>query len=545
MYKYDNLDSQFLGERVEQFTKQIDRYKKNELDEDQFRSLRLRNGLYKELHANMLRVAIPYGVINSKQLNQLALIANKYDKGYGHFTTRQNIQFNWIDLADMPNILKDLADAGLHAIQTSGKSIRNITADPLSGVRTDEIADARPYSEIIRQWFTLHPEFSWLPAKFKIAINGIKTDQIGMKFHDIGLQIVRNENKELGFAVYAGGGLGAAAMLAQEVKSFVPEEDILSYLESLLRTYNLQGRRNNPKKGRIKFLVKELGKDKFSELVEKDWLLSKDNKELKLNFAKLKKLQDNFKIPIKPKAYSNKNTDVDFNFSIWRKNNVRENKISGYSVIFVSLSQINSAPGDISHQQLKALAKLVLKYSCDEARITKKQDIVLPFVKNEDVYELWQKLNLIDLSSPHNDTFAHIVSCPGLDYCSLAKTTSIPIAKQIQNRFNENGLLFEAGNLSLHISGCENSCSHHHVADIGLLGLNKNEDAFYQITLGGNTKDDTELGKRLGRAVSQDEVIDVVEKIVKVYLANKEEEESFNKVFKRIGIAPFKDSVYA
>ena len=545
MYKYDKRDIDFLNQRVNQFSKQVSRYFKKELDDDQFRSVRLRNGLYKELHAYMLRVAIPYGTINSEQLEQLAYIADKYDKGYGHFTTRQNIQFNWIDLPQITDLLADLAKVGLHAIQTSGKVVRNITADPLSGIRADEVADARPYCELIRQWFNLHPEFSWLPGKFKIAVNGSKSDEIGLEFHDLGLQIVLNDKNELGFAVYVGGGLGAAPMLATKIKSFVAEQDILSYIESVLRVYNLKGRRDNANRVRIKFLVKQLGGEKFSDLVEQYWLLSKDDKQLKLNTHQLNNLKKDFALAIKPITNVVTNNKVDFNFSIWKNSNVILNKVEGYSIVTISLTKLGAVPGNVSAIQLRHLAKLASKYSLDEVRTTKKQDLVFPFVKNEQVFELWSELQIYDLESPHKNTFSHIVACPGADYCSLAKTISIGVAQDIQKRFYDNNLLLEIGELDLHISGCENSCAHHHVADIGLLGLNKGNNAFYQITLGGATKHKTVLGKKIGRAISANEVVDVVEKIVNVYLENKAADEHFNQVFKRIGIQPFKDRVYA
>ncbi len=545
MYKYDEVDVNFINQRSNQFTKQVERYFDNELDDDQFRSIRLRNGLYQELHAYMLRVAIPYGTINSQQLVQLAHIADKYDRGYGHFTTRQNIQFNWIKLSQITEIIADLAKVDMHAIQTSGKVMRNITADPLSGIREDEVADARPYCELIRQWFTVHPEFSWLPGKFKIAINGSERDEIGLQFHDLGLQVVLNDDNELGFSVYVGGGLGAAPMLAPNIKSFVPEQDILSYIESVLRVYNLIGQRSNDKRLRIKFLVKKLGIERFSELVERDWLASKGDDDIKLNAVKLNKIKQEFSLPIEPIKSITNNTTVDFNYSIWKNNNVISNKIDGYSIVYISLSQLGSAPGNIYSEQLIQLSKLASSYSLGEVRTTKKQDVVLPYVRNQDLYVLWQQLELFDLSSPHNSTLAHIVACPGADYCSLAKTESISVAQRVQQRLNENGILFETGELGLHISGCENSCAHHHVADIGLLGLNKGEENFYQITLGGGTKHKTVLGKKIGRAVSSDNVIDAVEKIVGVYIKNRKPDENFNQVFNRIGIQLFKESVYA
>ncbi len=544
MYQYNDNDTQFLKQRVGQFSKQVNRYLERELNDDQFRSLRLRNGLYEELHAYMLRVAIPYGTLNAKQLQQLAYIADKYDKGYAHLTTRQNIQFNWIQLTQMGEILADLAKVNLHAIQTSGKVVRNITADPLSGIRVDEIADARPYCELIRQWFTLHPEFSWLPGKFKIAINGAKFDEIGLEFHDLGLQLNVNDKNQLGFSVYVGGGLGAAPMLAVKIKQFVAEQDVLSYLESVLRVYNLKGQRDNAKRLRIKFLVKKLGGEKFAELVEEDWLLSRNDSALKLNLPQLNAIKKDFELPIKPVKNTATENKVDFNFSIWKNNNVIANKVSGYSIVTISLTKLGSTPGNVAAEELRQLAKLAEYYSLGEIRTTKKQDLILPFVKNDDVFKLWYALKIYDLNSPHNNTFAHIVACPGADYCSLAKAVSISVAQRIQQRFHENNLLFEIDGLNLHISGCENSCAHHHVADIGLLGLNKGRQSYYQITLGGSTKYKTVLGKKIGRAISVYKIVDAVEDIVNVYLENKAQGENFSQVLKRIGIQIFKERVY-
>jgi len=544
MYQYSPEDSKFLVERVDQFEKQLKRHLDGDLDAAKFRSLRLRNGLYMELHAHMLRVAIPYGTLNTTQLRALADVADKYDRGFGHFTTRQNIQYNWIELSEIANLLRELSSVGLHAIQTSGKATRNITADPLSGLTEGEIADARPYCELIRRWFNLHPEFSWLPGKFKIAVNGAKLDETALRVHDLGLRLVRNNEGELGFTVYVGGGLGAAAMVAAETASFVPVEDILSYLESAMRIYNLKGRRDHLKKLRIKFLVRELGAGEYSRLVDEDWKQTRDDPELKLNLTHLSELEKDFALPIKPLVLDDFEDKVDFNYSIWKKNNVRAHKISGHSIVNVSLTKLGAAPGDATSEQMRILADLADQYGYSELRTTKRQTIVFPHVRKDQVFDLWQSLEKYGLASPHQGTLAQIVACPGGDYCDLAKAVSIPIATRVQQRFDDMDKLLDIGDLNINISGCENSCAHHHVADIGLLGMQKNGEEYYQITVAGETLYKTVIGKKLGPSVSGDNVVDAVEDIVNVYLDNREEEEKFTEVFKRIGIKPFKEKVY-
>ena len=544
MYQYSPEDSKFLVERVDQFEKQLKRHLDGDLDAAKFRSLRLRNGLYMELHAHMLRVAIPYGTLNTTQLRALADVADKYDRGFGHFTTRQNIQYNWIELSEIANLLRELSSVGLHAIQTSGKATRNITADPLSGLTEGEIADARPYCELIRRWLNLHPEFSWLPGKFKIAVNGAKLDETALRVHDLGLRLIRNKEGELGFTVYVGGGLGAAAMVAAETASFVPVEDILSYLESAMRIYNLKGRRDHLKKLRIKFLVRELGAEEYSRLVDEDWKQTRDDPELKLNLTHLSELEKDFALPIKPLVLDGFEDKVDFNYSIWKKNNVRAHKISGHSIVNVSLTKLGAAPGDATSEQMRILADLADQYSYSELRTTKRQTIVFPHVRKDQVFDLWQSLEKYGLASPHQGTLAQIVACPGGDYCDLAKAVSIPIATRVQQRFDDMDKLLDIGDLNINISGCENSCAHHHVADIGLLGMQKNGEEYYQITVAGETLHKTVIGKKLGPSVSGDNVVDAVEDIVNVYLDNREEEEKFTEVFKRIGIKPFKEKVY-
>ena len=544
MYQYSEDDTAFLVERVDQFEKQLNRHLAGDLDGNKFRSLRLRNGLYMELYAHMLRVAIPYGTLNTEQLRSLADVADKYDRGFGHFTTRQNIQFNWIELPEIANLLRDLSSVGMHAIQTSGKALRNITADPLSGLTEDEIEDARPYCELIRRWFNVHQEFSWLPGKFKIAINGAKLDETALQIHDLGLKLVRNDAGELGFKSYIGGGLGAAPMVGPEIHSFIAIEDILSYLESAFRVYNLKGRRDNLKRLRIKFLVRKHGADEFAKMVDEDWQHEKDNSELKLNMDELAKLKLDFASPIKPLDLGDFKDNIDINYNIWKNNNVRAHKVAGYSIVNISLTQLGTAPGDATSEQMRAIADFADKYSSSELRTTKRQNLVFPYVRKNQVYELWQELKKNDLASPHQGTLADVVACPGADYCDLANAVSIPIAKQVQKRFDDIDKLHDIGPININISGCENSCGHHHIADIGLLGLKKNEKEFYQITLAGENLHETVIGSKLGRSIAGIEVVDVIENIVNIYLEDREEDENFVDVFKRIGIEPFREKIY-
>lgn len=543
MYKYSEEDTTFLTERVDQFEKQLKRHLSGELDISKFRNLRLRNGLYMELHAHMLRVAIPYGVLNSEQLRAFAHVADKYDKGFGHFTTRQNIQFNWIKLPEIADLLRELSYVGMHAIQTSGKAVRNITADPFSGLTKDEVEDARPYCELIRRWFNIHQEFSWLPGKFKIAVNGSKLDETALQIHDLGLKLVKNEKNELGFKSYIGGGLGASAMVAPEIHSFIKIEDIISYLESALRVYNLKGRRDNTRRLRIKFLVHKLGAKEFKKMVDEDWQYGKNNPKLKLNIDELKKLKKDFSLPIKAVDLKGFKDKIDINYSIWKKNNVREHKLKGYGIVNISLTELGAAPGDANSKQMRVIADLADKYSHSELRTTKRQNLVFPYVRKDNMYALWQELKIHKLASPHLGTLADIVACPGGDYCDLANAVSIPIAQQIQKRFDDIDKLENIGSININISGCENSCAHHHIADIGLLGLKKSGEEYYQITIAGETLHNTNIGTKLGRSVSKADVVDAVETIVKVYLDNREEE-NFVNTFARIGIEPFREKVY-
>lgn len=544
MYKYSEDDTAFLTQRVDQFEKQLKRHLEGKLDANKFRNLRLRNGLYMELHAHMLRVAIPYGVLSSEQLRSLAYVADKYDRGFGHFTTRQNIQFNWIELPEIADLLRDLSYAGMHAIQTSGKAVRNITADPFSGLTKDEVEDARPYCELIRRWFNVHQEFSWLPGKFKIAINGAKLDETALQIHDLGLKLVRNDKNELGFRSYIGGGLGAAPMVAPEIHNFINIEDIISYLESALRVYNLKGRRDNKRRLRIKFLVHKLGAKEFARLIDEDWQYNKNNAKLKLNMSELESLKKDFTLPIKAIDLKDFKDKIDINYSIWKKNNIKEHKLKGYSIVNISLTELGTAPGDMTSKQMRVVADLADKYSNSELRTTKRQNLVFPYIRKDKVYDLWQELKANKLASPHLGTLADVVACPGGDYCDLANAVSIPIAQQIQKRFQDIDELDAIGSININISGCENSCAHHHIADIGLLGLKKSGEEYYQITIAGETLKQTSIGKKIGRSISKKDVVDVVEKILKVYLENRKGEENFVTTFARIGLDPFKERVY-
>lgn len=560
MYQYDSYDKRFLAQRVNQLSNQVKRFTSNELDEDKFRSLRLKNGLYQELHAYMLRVAIPYGLLNTKQIRQLAYIADKYDRGYGHFTTRQNIQFNWIKLEQASEVLADLAKVDMHAIQTSGKLVRNITTDYLTGSYEDEVADPRPYCEVVRQWFTEHPEFSWLSGKFKIAISGgSDQDTSAIMFHDLGLRLTHNQNNQLGFIVYVGGGLGAFPVVAQKLCDFVPEADLLDYVESILRIYNLQGYRNKNKKHRFKFLIRDLGIPAFKQLVDDDQshtrlaqasMISNQmlNNEFKMrsnNAVQTIKAKAKFVSPIGDIDITTANTP-DANYKIWQASNSHHHKIKGYTMASVSLSGFGVKTGNATSAQLNALADLADKYSQGEIRVSNRHSLAFPYVKQSELYELWQCLDKLNLANPYHNTIAHIVCCPGADYCSLAKTSSISMTQKIQQKFDSITTLLKVGQISLHISGCENSCAHHHVADIGLLGLQKSNQDFYQITLAGSSDSNhSVIGKKIGASISAEKIVDAIEKIVTLYVAHKQEKENFSQVFNRIGLSKFKEVVYA
>ncbi|MFT4119281.1 nitrite/sulfite reductase [Bradyrhizobium sp.] len=549
MYAYDEIDRTLVNERVSEFRDQVQRRLSGELTEDEFKILRLQNGVYLQLHAYMFRVAIPYGTLASNQLRQLAHVARKYDRGYGHFTTRQNIQFNWIKLSDLPDALADLAEVGIHAMQTSGNNMRNVTSDQWAGVAPGEIEDPRIWSELIRQHTTLHPEFSFLPRKFKIAITASDHDRAAIKVHDIGLKLIKNEKGETGFEVLVGGGLGRTPFIGKTIKHFVHGRDILSYIEAILRVYNQYGRRDNIYKARIKILVHELGIEKFSREVEDEWQHIRDS-SLQIDDEVIEDIRSRFtypayeKLPHMPDELRQAAADADF--EAWRKNSVAPHKVQGYSIVTISLKPIGAPPGDATAEQMDALADLADRYSFGEIRVGHEQNLALPHVAKRDLPALWKALDKLGLATPNVNLITDIIACPGLDYCSLANARSIPIAQELTRRFANHELANLIGRLHINISGCINACGHHHVGHIGILGVEKNGEEVYQITIGGRADESAALGNLIGPGVKFDEVADVVEDIVEAYLALRERpEELFIDAVKRLGVEPFKERVYA
>lgn len=548
MYQYNDADRRLVSERVAQFKGQTERYLAGRLNENEFRQYRLRNGLYEQRHAPMLRVAIPYGVLSSGQLRALAYIAREYDKGYAHFTTRQNIQFNWPRIEQVPDILQTLANVDMHAIQTSGNVVRNITTDHLAGVAADEVVDPRPYCEILRQWSTLHPEFNWLPRKFKIAISGAREDRAAIRLHDIGLQMIRNESGRVGFRVYVGGGLGRTPMIGKLLTSFLGEHDLLSYVEAILRVYNLNGRRDNLYKARIKILVDALGVDQFRQQVEEEWRQIKDG-ELRLERSRIDGMKIHFMSPQHgaPKSgiarvqLTRNNNPV---FNAWYEHNTVAHKRVGYRIVTISLKAPTGAPGDLTADQMDAVAQLADQYSGGELRVSHEQNLVLADVMQADLIELWRALRAYGLAAANIGTLGDMICCPGLDYCAQAHAGTVDIAQQINARFKNVDTLHALGNIRLNISGCINSCGHHHVGDIGILGVRKQDKPWYQIMLGGSIGADVVLGKRLGPAVSEEAIVDIVERITQIYLEYRDEGESFARTIRRIGIRLFKEKVY-
>ncbi len=548
MYRYDNYDHQMLADRIAQFRDQTARFLRGELAPAEFLPLRLQNGLYVQRLAPMLRIAIPYGMLSSTQLRKLAYIADHYDKGYGHFTTRQNIQFNWPAIADVPDILAHLAEVEMHAIQTSGNCIRNTTTDQFAGAAANEIEDSRPWCEIIRQWSTFHPEFAFLPRKFKIAVCGTQDDQAATQVHDIGLFIVRNEQGELGFRVLAGGGLGRTPVIGKEIRGFLPWQHLLSYLDAILRVYNREGRRDNKYKARIKILVKETGIEKFQQKVEKEWLALKDG-PLTLTEAEFQRCKAFFKDPayetldaFSPELEHALNTDVLF--AAWHNQNVNAHKMPGYSIVTLCLKATGIAPGDITSEQMRFVADLADRYSFGELRVTHEQNLVLADVARKDLYDLWKALKSQDLHAPNLGLLTDIVCCPGGDFCSLANAKSIPIAESIQRRFGDMERLRRIGRLSVNISGCMNACGHHHVGNIGILGVDKKGEEYYQVSLGGSAENVTALGDIVGPSFAQDDIPDVMEKLIGVFEQRRENEERFVDTYRRIGMEPFKEALY-
>jgi sulfite reductase (NADPH) hemoprotein beta-component len=549
MYTYDTYDRRLVDERVAQFRDQTRRYLAGELTADEFRSLRLRNGLYVQRFAPMLRVSIPYGLLSSKQLRMLAHIARHYDKGYGHFTTRQNIQYNWPRLETVPDILADLASVEMHAIQTSGNCVRNITTDHLAGVAKDELIDPRPYCEITRQWASFHPEFNWLPRKFKIAFSATDDERAALRTHDVGVKIVRNAAGELGYTMYVGGGLGRTPIIGPLVHEFVPELDLLSYLEAVLRVYNRLGRRDNIHKARIKILVKEQGVAKFAALVDAEWQQIRNDPNLKLRRADLEHFQKFFR----PHAYDSAapegahraHMDTDPAFAAWVRRNTWPHRVPGYAAAFVSLKPHGGTPGDCSDAQMEALAGLAERYSFGEIRTTHDQNLVLADVKQSDLYGLWQALKPLDLATPNIGTLTDLICCPGLDFCSLANASSIGVAQELTGRIDDLDYLYDLGEIKLKMSGCMNGCGHHSVGHIGVLGVDKEGEEWYQITLGGSAANDAALGDRIGPSIARDKVVDALTTIIETYVKVRQEDERFLDTYRRVGIEPFKARVYA
>ncbi|MEO1889581.1 MAG: nitrite/sulfite reductase [Cycloclasticus sp.] len=544
MYLYNEFDQTLVNERVEQFRDQTKRFLNGDLTEDQFRPLRLMNGLYIQTHAPMLRVNIPYGLLSSKQLRMVAHISDKYDKNYGHFTTRQNIQFNWPKLEQVPDLLADLARVQMHAIQSSGNCIRNITCDPLAGVSEDEIVDPRPYCEIIRQWSTLHPEFSYLPRKFKIAVSGSPKDRAATQVHDIGLHVIKDPQGNIGFEVLVGGGLGRTPIIGKTIAPFIAEADILSYLDAILRIYNRFGRRDNKYKARIKILVKETGLDTFKEQVEAEWQTIRHGK-LTVAPEEIQRIKQHFNAL----AYDTVDERIleahsanSGAFRQWLKQNTALHKQTGYRIAFISLKSPNSPPGDISDVQMGLVADLAEQYSFGQIRTTHDQNLALTDVKSSDLYPLWQQLSQHQLATPNIGTITDMICCPGLDFCSLANASSIDIAQGITDRFKETAI--DTGNISLKMSGCMNGCAHHSIGEIGILGVDKKGEQWYQLTLGGSDSHQSKLGARLGKAIAKANVVDAVDDIVQVYKAQRTDNESFANTLERVGLQPFKDKVY-
>ena len=549
MYQYDHFDATIVHERVAQFRDQVQRRMEGLLTEDEFRPLRLMNGLYLQRHAYMLRVAIPYGLLSSTQLRKLASIARDYDKGYGHITTRQNIQYNWPKLLEVPDLLEELASVEMHAIQTSGNCIRNISADHFAGIAADEIEDPRPYCEILRQWSSFHPEFSYLPRKFKIAFTGATNDRAAVRFHDIGFRIVENEQGERGFEVIVGGGLGRTPLVGEVIRDFLPKQDLLSYSEAILRVYNLYGRRDNKYKARIKILVKSLGAEEFKRQVDEEWEHIKDS-DLRLPQEEIDRVKAYFAPPERnPQANAPGNfpDEAQANnprFARWLKRNVHGHKAPGYNAVTISLKAAGVPPGDVTDAQMERIADLADAYSLSRIVATHEQNLVLTDVENAHLLPLFEALDASNLATPNVGTLTDMICCPGLDFCALANSGSIGLAAQIYERFDDLDYLYDLGDLKLKMSGCINSCGHHHVGHIGLLGIDKRGQEFYQLLLGGSAEDDATIGKWLGPALAQEEVVDALENVLKTYVEKREEGERFLDTYRRVGPEPFKERVY-
>ncbi|ATB67365.1 nitrite/sulfite reductase [Pseudomonas mosselii] len=547
MYVYDEYDQRIIEDRVKQFRDQTRRYLAGELSEEEFRPLRLQNGLYIQRFAPMLRVAVPYGQLNARQTRMLAKIARDYDKGYAHISTRQNVQYNWPALEDIPEILAELATVQMHAIQTSGNCLRNVTTDQFAGVAADELVDPRPWCEIVRQWTTFHPEFAYLPRKFKIAVNGSSDDRAAIEVHDIGLEPVRNAAGELGFRVLVGGGLGRTPVIGSFINEFLPWQDLLSYLDAILRVYNRYGRRDNKYKARIKILVKALTPEVFAEKVEAEMAHLRGGSTT-LTEDEVQRVARHF---VDPEYLALDNVDYSAldaehpGFARWRSRNTRAHKKPGYVAVTLSLKPTGVAPGDLTDKQLDAVADFAERYSFGFLRTSHEQNIILADVEQRQLHALWLELREQGFATPNIGLLTDIICCPGGDFCSLANAKSIPIAESIQRRFDDLDYLFDIGELDLNISGCMNACGHHHVGHIGILGVDKKGEEFYQVSLGGNAARDASLGKILGPSFAQDDMADVIEKLINVYVEQRTEDERFIDTYQRIGIDPFKERVYA
>ena len=549
MYRYDEFDAQFVAERTKQFRRQVERRLAGRLSENEFRPLRLMNGLYLQLHAYMLRVAIPYGTLSSEQFRKLAHLAEKYDRGYGHVTTRQNMQYNWPKLPDVPDMLDDLASVQMHAIQTSGNCIRNVTCDPYAGATAEEIGDPRPMAELIRQWSTLHPEFSFLPRKFKIAVTAAEKDRALIKAHDIGIQIVKNEAGEIGCKIIVGGGLGRTPIIGQTLRDFVPKTELLAYLTATLRIYNRYGRRDNKYKARIKILVQETGIERFREQVDEEYA-AMDISDIAVSQAERDRISAYFSPPAFSKlknepANLNKALKSDDAFRLWAENNVVDHKADGYAIVNISLKSKELAPGDVTAEQMRIVAELADTYSFGELRTTHQQNLVLPHVKQSDLPALFKALQKAELASDNINLITDIICCPGMDFCALATARSIPISQAIAERFSDPERQRTIGEMQIKISGCINACGHHHVGHIGILGLEKAGVEFYQVKLGGDASEDAAIGKVTGPGFSQEELIEGIENMVNLYLMKREAGERFLDTYKRIGMAPFREVLYA
>tara|TARA_B100000809_G_scaffold266386_1_gene328872 strand:+ start:2988 stop:4661 length:1674 start_codon:yes stop_codon:yes gene_type:complete len=550
MYLYDKFDHKILAERVAQFRDQTERFLTGELKPEEFLPLRLQNGLYVQRLAPMLRVNVPYGMVNAPQLRKLAHVARKYDKGYVHISTRQNVQFNWPNLSEVPDILAELAEVEMHATQSSGNCIRNTTSDQFAGIALDESIDPRPYCEIIRQWSSFHPEFAFLPRKFKIAVTGASDDRAAVQVHDIGLQMQRNAAGEIGFRVLVGGGLGRTPVIGSMIREFLPEQDLLSYLDAVLRVYNQLGNRLNKYKARIKILVRAITPAVFAEKVEAEWMHLKDS-AAKLTQAEIDRARGFFTEPAyesldgtAAQASLNALTADNKAFGKWLERNVIEHSKAGYAAITLSLKPTGVAPGDVTDVQLEAIADLAEQFSFGEARTTHQQNIVLGDVKKSDLFTLWQACKKYGFATPNIDTLTDLICCPGGDFCSLANAKSLPIADDIQRAFSDMDYVYDLGDIDLNISGCMNACGHHHVGHIGIIGVDKKGEEFYQVQLGGNAGTNTSLGKVIGPSFRREEVTGVIQKVLDIYLENRTEEELFIDTYRRLGMAPYKARIY-